>query len=88
MNHLQRHAIGYATIGAGVVNVLIEKIEGGWPNSAQQWTLLVLAAIVASICRRPTERPAHDVPDWQEIGARTRAAYEKALLAHASGGRR
>lgn len=47
MNHLQRHAIGYATIGAGVVNVLIEKIEGGWPNSAQQWTLLVLAAIAA-----------------------------------------
>ena len=45
-------------------------------------------AIVASIGRRPTQRPAHGVPDWQDIGASTRAAYEKALVAHAKGERR
>ncbi len=45
-------------------------------------------AIVSSIDRRPTQPPAHGVPDWQEIGASTRAAYEKALLAHLQGGRR
>ena len=42
-------------------------------------------AIVSSIDRRPTRRPAHGVPDWQEIGARTRAAYEQAMAAHATG---
>lgn len=45
-------------------------------------------AIVASIDRRPTRRPAHGVPDWQEIGALTRVAYEQAMAAHAAGGRR
>ncbi len=44
-------------------------------------------AIVASIDRPPTRRPAHGVPDWQEIGARTRAAYEQAIAAHAAGRR-
>ncbi len=45
-------------------------------------------AIVTSIDRCPTRRPAHGVPDWQEIGARTRAAYEQAMAAHAAEGRR
>lgn len=44
-------------------------------------------AIVSSIGRRPTERPAHGVPDWRDIGASTRIAYEQALLAHARGTR-
>jgi len=42
-------------------------------------------AIVSSIGRRPTRRPAHGVPDWPEIGARTRAAYERAMAAHTTG---
>ena len=49
MNHLQRHIVGYAMIVAAVVNVLIEKIETAWPHSAQDWTLLILAAI-AAVC--------------------------------------
>jgi glycosyltransferase involved in cell wall biosynthesis len=45
------------------------------------------AAILGSIGRRPTQRPAHDVPDWREIGARTRVVYEAALAAHSTGAR-
>jgi glycosyltransferase involved in cell wall biosynthesis len=38
------------------------------------------AAIIDSLGRRPRVRPATDVPDWTEIGARTRAVYEQAIL--------
>jgi glycosyltransferase involved in cell wall biosynthesis len=39
-------------------------------------------AIVASIGRRPARGPATDVPDWIDIGARTRAIYVEAIAAH------
>ena len=45
-------------------------------------------AIVSSIGRRPTRRPAHGVSDWREIGALTRAAYERAMADYAAGRRR
>ena len=37
-------------------------------------------AIVDSLGRLPRARPATDVPGWAEIGARTRAVYEQAIL--------
>jgi glycosyltransferase involved in cell wall biosynthesis len=43
------------------------------------------SAIAASIGRRPTQRPAIDVPSWAEIGARTRAIYEYTIQSYASG---
>ena len=39
-------------------------------------------AITGSIGRRPGARPNTGVPDWAEIGARTRAVYERAMKAH------
>ena len=41
------------------------------------------AAITDSIGRRPTQRPAHDVMGWAEIGGLTRAVYERAIRDHA-----
>jgi hypothetical protein len=45
------------------------------------------AAITDSIDRRPTQRPAHEVLGWEEIGALTRAVYEQAIRDHAGGTR-
>lgn len=45
--HFRRHGIGYATIAAGVVNVLIEKLETAGPHTAREWALLLLAAAAA-----------------------------------------
>ena len=36
-------------------------------------------AITGSIGRRPAARPATEVPGWAEIGARTRAVYERVI---------
>ena len=47
MNHLQKHAVGYCTILASVVNVLEEKIATAWPHTAQDWTLLGLNTLAA-----------------------------------------
>jgi hypothetical protein len=47
--HIQRNLIGYCTIIAGVVNVLILKLESSWPHTAQDWTLLTLA-VIGAIC--------------------------------------
>jgi len=51
LTHLQKHAVGYCTILASVVNVLEEKLASSWPHTAQDWTLLGLntfAAFLAS----------------------------------------
>lgn len=50
--HLCRHAIGYCTILASVVNVVEEKLQKAWPISRQEWFLLginVVAAFLASV---------------------------------------
>jgi hypothetical protein len=47
MNHLAKHSVGYLTIFASVLNVLIEKLESGWPKTPQDWTLLSLNTLAA-----------------------------------------
>lgn len=47
MEHIQKHIVGYCTILAAVINVIIEKIESGWPHSSQDWTLLILSSAAA-----------------------------------------
>jgi glycosyltransferase involved in cell wall biosynthesis len=42
-------------------------------------------AITASIHRQPTQRPLIGVSDWTEIGARTRAVYERTIHAYTAG---
>jgi glycosyltransferase involved in cell wall biosynthesis len=56
-------------------------ISGGSGELVPADDLPALAkAIVHSIGRTPATRPAIGIPDWLEIGAMTRAVYEKAIV--------
>jgi glycosyltransferase involved in cell wall biosynthesis len=68
----------------GAFRAMIEGTDAGalvQPDKAEA----LAEAIAASIGRRPGERPAVGVPDWAEIGARTRSVYVEAIAAHAEG---
>jgi glycosyltransferase involved in cell wall biosynthesis len=68
----------------GAFRAMIEGTDAGAlirPENAD----VLAEALAASIGRRPGERPATGVPDWPEIGERTRAVYVEAIAAHADG---